>query len=177
MESVSVLDQYEMMATDRDFGGSAIVQHPSNPMITSILQCTAHLRPTDSPLTIPQFPPLPPGPAPATPAVTTPRKKQSKIERTDITKLNQAQIQVRLPVEDALKSLELREEIILTKLRNGVPMDYVQWFADLMAISQSKRNLEEKARLDSVGGPVADMLAKRQKKMAEQDGAPDWLLP
>lgn len=168
------------MLADRDFANSAIVQHPSNPMITSILQCTAHVRPTDDGRpTIFQFPPLLPGLAPATPAVTTHTKKQSKKERTSVSKLKQQKdrIKVKIPFEDAVKVLEMREATIVAKMRDGVPLDGATAFADLMTIGHCKQYLAEKARLESVGGSVADMLAERQKKMAEQDGAPDWLLP
>ena len=166
-------------------------------MITEILQRTQHLRPTNglhhpsgisvAPLAMPQNPPLPPGPAPTTPAVTTPTQEQLKKEQpkneqpkkepTDTTKLRPKPIKVKLPFEDPLQVLDLRRATILAKIQDGVPMDTAQVIADLTAINQSSRYLREKARLETVGGPIADMLVERQKKMADESGAPGWLLP
>ena len=74
-----------------DIAGSAVVEHPNNPMITELLQRTQHLRPTNglhhpfgisfAPLLLPLWPPLPPGPSSATPVVTTPTKEQLQEQR------------------------------------------------------------------------------------------------
>lgn len=180
------------MLADIGIAGSAVVQHPNNPMITEILQRTQHLRPTNglhhpsgtsvAPRMMPQNPPLPPGPAPPMPDFTTPtqeqlKKEQPKKERTGIKKLQQMPIKVKLPFEDSLQVLDLREATIMAKIKDGVPMSAATVIGDLTAINQSKRHLKEKARLEIVGGPIADMLVERQKKMAEASGAPAWLLP
>lgn len=172
---------------DKEFAGSAVVQHPDNPMITEILLHTQKLRPKDglhhssgnsvAPLVLPQGPSLPPGPAPATPVVTTPTKKQPKKERIGITKLQHALIKMKLPFEEPLMALELREAAILAKIRDGVPLSGAQVFGDLMAIGESKRYLKEKVRVEKAGGWAIDMLAQRQEKMAEKDGAPPVLGP
>lgn len=176
------------MLADRAFAGSEIVQHPSNPMITSILQCTQRLRPTDglhhssgisvAPLLVPRYPPLPPGPAPATPVVTTPTKEQSKKDRTGFTKSQHAPIKAKVPFEDQLRALDQREAIIVAQIKAGVPLSAAQVHGDFMEIGQSRLYVQEKVRLEVAGGKWADRLAGRQKKMGEKDEAPDWwLLP
>ena len=171
----------------KDFAGSAIVEHPYNRMISSVLQRTAHLRPTNgihhssgvsvAPLPIPQNQPLPPGPAPASPAVAAPREKQSTKERTGITKLTQARMRIKLPFGKQAKELEKEEATLLAKIRAGVDLDGKKVFAELMELGHSVRYMKEKDRLEKVGGPAVEMLAARQKMMAEKDGAPYWLLP
>lgn len=189
MEPVSRVHPHENMGVCRlieTFAGSAVVQHPNNPMITSILQCTQHLRPTNgrhhssgisvAPIVTPQYPPLPLGPAAAagTPVVTTPRKKQAKKLCAGVP----APVKVKLPFEEPLEVLKLREAAIIAKIKAGAPLSGAQVFADLMAIGQSRNYLTEKARLHIVGGRAADLLVERQKKMAEEVEAPDWwLLP
>lgn len=76
-----------------------------------------------------------------------------------------------------MKLLELREETIVAKMKNGESLRSAEVMADFYTIGLARQYLTEKARLDQSGGKVADMLAERQKTMAEQDGAPTDLLP
>ena len=164
-----------------------MVEHPNNPMISCILRCTKHLRPTDglhhpsgisvAPLLVPQYPPLPPGPVPAKPAVTTHMQKAHKRERPGTFKLKDAPIYIEFPFEDAMKSLDLREALIVAKMKTGLTQPVAEAFADLMAVAYSKGYLKEKARLEDAGGKTADRLAERLKKMAEDDGVPSYLFP
>ena len=161
-------------------------------MISCILRCTKNLRPTDglhhpsgtsvAPLLVPQYPPLPPGPVPATPAVTTHMQKAHmqkahKRERPGTSKLKDAPIYIEIPFEDAMKALDLREALIVAKMKTGLTQPVAEAFADLMAVAYSKGYLKEKARLEDAGGKTADLLAQRLKKMAEDDGVPSYLFP
>lgn len=175
------------MSTDRAFARRAVVQHPDNPMITEILECTQHLRPTDDlhdpfgisvdPLPTPQCPLLPPGPPPATPVVTPHTQNQAKREPISITRMKQARAKAKIPFEEAMRLLDEREATILAKMRSGAPPSGAEWFGDLFAVVNSRQILKEKARLEKAGGSTADRLAQRQKKMAEELGVPTDLLP
>lgn len=195
---------------DEEFTGSAVVEHPNNPLISCILQRTAHLRPTNgltyssgisvAPLLTPQLPPLPPGPPPTTqpatekqpsekqPSEKQPREKQPREKQLRekqlrekqgirIPVLEEAQIPVHLPFGTAMEVLEQREKILVAKAKSGTPLDSTQMLADFFTIGSAKEYLRKKDRLDNAGGRLGVMLAERQKRMAEQDGAPTDSLP
>lgn len=151
-------------------------------MITKILQRTKHLRPADglhhdsgisvAPLPTPQYPPLPPGPAPATPTVTThDAEKQPKKERKGLSKLKLAPIKVKLPFEDPLMVLELRDATLDAQMKAGAPFSVARMVADLTATGQNEQYLKEKARLEVFEGREVDRLVKKRKKKAGADGA------
>ena len=129
-------------------------------MITIILRRTAHLRPTDgihhpsglsvAPLLAPQQPPLPPGPVPATADVTTPTKKQDKKDHPNIFESRKASI------EETLKELDRREAIFTAKLKTGPPLPFVEVYDIFRTFANTRRHLEEKARLEGAGGKRAE---------------------
>ena len=148
-------------------------------MITEILEWTQHLRPIDGlhhPSGI-SVAPISPGPVTATPVITVPKNKEPEKERPSITKLKEARAKVKPPCEDPLEVLDQREKTILAQMRAGAPLSAAQVLAELTAIGQSRHHEEEKVRLKIAGGRAADMLVKRQKAMAEEDGALAYLPP
>lgn len=246
---------------DSGSGGSAIVQHPNNPSISRILECTAHLRPTEgipgSPGT-PQGPPLPPGPAPATPATTTiDEKKRFKQDLLNIIKTKHPPIEVQLPnypmiasffqkagylrwihdtrhfqkpviapsdmpeytppprgsfparsaaqipikqqeaekqrlvanalkhtpmgrkmlVDDPLKLLKQKEAILRSELKAGPSRPQKEVMNDIQEVCKRIESIVREAELDDAGGKIAEGLARRLKKMAEEDGVPPNDIP
>lgn len=181
------------MLADSGVAKSAVVEHPHNSMITTVLQCTAHLRPIDglhhslgisvAPVLLHQQPALPPGLGPpglgpATPATTTPTESDN-IDRPGVTRLKQAlkEKEKKLLFDDPLKVLDQREAVLVAQMKTGHSQPVAEVFADMMTIANSRRRLKEKARLEEAGGEIADRLAQRLKKMAEEDGVPSYLLP
>lgn len=78
--------------------------------------------------------------------------------------------------EGQIKELEQKKSILVSQLYAGFLVGD-QFTDGLWEICGPMEALKEEARLKVVGGRVADMLVERQKKMAQADGAPDWLLP
>lgn len=176
--------------TESGIAGSAIVEHPDNRMITTVLQRTAHLRPTDgfhdpsglsiAPLSAPQQTPLPLGLVPATPAVTTPTKQQDKKARGHDFKSRITSFIKKPSVEETSKDLDQRERILLAKINTGLPsspLAEVSAELELNEIANDRRRLKERAGLEDAGGKTADWLAQRLKKKAEEDGMNQNLLP
>ena len=171
------------MLADSDLADSAVVEHPYNPMISYVLRWTTHLRPTDglhdssgipvAPLLVPQFPPLPPGPAPATPAITTHQREHPSI----LNRFKDASTKEKSSLEDRLKELDHREAMLLAKMKTGFSESVAKVLDDSMALGKIKADLKEEARLEKAGGKIADRLAQRLKKMAEDDGVPPYTLP
>lgn len=100
------------MLADSGVAESAVVEHPHNSMITTVLQRTAHLRPTDglhhslgisvAPVLLHQHPAFPPGLGPARPALTTPTEKRNNKDRPGDTRLKEAlKKKKKLPFEEA----------------------------------------------------------------------------
>ena len=168
---------------DGDLADSAVVEHPYNPMISYVLRWTAHLRPTDglhhssgisvAPLLVPRYPPVPPGPAPVTPAITMYQRERPSI----LNRLKDASTKKKSSFEDRLKELDHREAILLAKMKTEFSESVVKALDDCMALGKIKADLKEKARLEKAGGKIADRLAQRLKKMAEDDGVPPYTLP
>lgn len=176
------------MLADSDVAKSAVVEHPHNSMITTVLQHTAHLRPTDglhhslgisvAPPLSHQRPAFPPGLGPATPAVTTPTKKHDKKDRPGDTRLKEAiknkkeKLLRECPLSELdqrEKELDRQEAIQVGKLKLGVSQPTEEAFDELMAYTHSRRQLQEKkerARLEEAGGQVMDRLAQRQMERA-----------
>ena len=175
------------MLADSGVAGSAVVQHPYNSMITSILQRTAHLRPTDglhhssgisvAPVLLHQHLPRPPGLEPATPAVTTPTKEQHTKGGPGNSGSKRTAIKLKRAFEDPLKVLDQREAVLMAKMKTKLGKEFGEVFDNLTTIVNNKRKLKEKARLEEAGGKIADRLAQRLKKLAEEDGVPTYLLP
>lgn len=176
------------MLADSGVAKSAVVEHPHNSMITTVLQCTAHLRPIDglhhslgisvAPVLLHQHPALPPSLGPATPATTTPTESDN-IDRPGDARLKQAlkEKEKKLLFDDSLKVLDQREAVLVAQMKTGHSQPVAEVFADMMTIANSRRQLKEKARLEEAGGKIADGLAQRLKKTAEEDGVPPYLLP
>lgn len=162
------------MLADSAFVGSGFIQHPTNPMMSSVLQCTAHLRPREG--GFPMFF-VDATSASAALVVTSPSKKQASKERAGITKCNHPPIRMKVPFEDQIDRWELKQATILAKMQDGRLSNPKQVIADLTEIGVHIRYLKEKARVESVGGQTADEMVKVQKMMAEESGGPDWLLP
>ena len=175
---------------------SAIVEHPNNPMITTILLCTAHVRPKDgihdpsgisvAPKNRPRYLPLAPGPAKATPAITTfsqERPTQPRLSRftrrgvVNMIKLKHASTKRETPLEEQLKVLDQRIANLQAEMRAGLSRPFGEIWDDLQANAKSRGSLVEKARLEDAGGKIADRLAHRLKKLAEDDGAAMILIP
>ena len=152
---------------DEDFNGSTVVEHPNNPLISRILQFTAHLRPTNG---LQQ-----PGRPPTTQSVT--KKQPRERESIRIPVLEKAQIPVHLPFETAMDMLEQREKILVAKAKTGESLDNTQMLADFLTIGSAKEYLRKKDRTENAGGRLGVILAERQKRMAELDGAPTDSLP
>ena len=174
---------HQSTLADSAFAGSATVQHPSNPMFTSILQSTAHLRPTDGILHPPgvslspllPHAPLLPGPAPATPAVTTQTGKEHQEQDRCAIKPRQASDEL----EKSLKREEEKLATLLAEMKAGSSRPVAEVFADILMTIKFKADLKEKARLE-LAEDIREKLAgayTRVKKIAKEDRAPNILIP
>ena len=150
--------------TESGIAGSAVVEHPDNPMITMVLQRTVHLRPDNSIL-------------PATPAVTIPTKKQDKEDGARVFKSRNTSITAKAAMEETLKELDHREGILDAQINSGLPLTPAEVHDEIMTIVNTRGHLKEKARLEDAGGKIADRLAQRAKKRAEEDEMNPDLLP
>ena len=140
--------------TERGIAGSAVVEHPDNRMITTILQRTAHLRPT---------------------GIT----QQDKKGRGHDFKSRMASFKKKVSMEETLKDLDQREGILLAKINTGIlsPLADVNAEVELNEIANTRQRLKEEAELKDAGGKTADWLAQRLKKKAEGDGMNLDLMP
>ena len=134
-------------------------------MITLILTRTVHLRPTD-------------GIFPATPAVTTPMEKQDEKDGARVFKSRNTSMKEKASMEETLKELDHREGILEAKMNSGLASTPAEVHDELMTITNTRGHLKEKARLEDAGGKIADELAQRLKKNAEEEDGmnPDSLL-
>lgn len=179
------------MLADSGVAKSAVVEHPHNSMITTVLQYTAHLRPTDglhhssgisvAPVLLHQHPAFPPGLGFDTPAATTSTEKRENKERPGDIRLKQAlKEKKKPPLEDPLQVLDHKQAVLESKMKIGPSQPTADVLADMMTTADSRRQLKEKARLEEAGGKIADRLADRlaqRLKMDEEDEVPPYLLP
>ena len=163
--------------TESGIAGSAVIVHPYNDTITTVLQRTAHLRPTDGeyPLFAPLQSPLPLGPAPAIPTITTFRKKQGKKNRG--LKWRNASDEEKELMAEGLKVLDQREEILRAELEAETPISSADIHDELKRIAKARGQLKKKAWLKDVEGKRVDRLAERLTKapLADPDKTADWL--
>ena len=228
---------------DDSFTDSSIVEHPNNPMITKILQATAHLRRADgihppsddnhppssrisvASMLTPEEPPPPAGPSPATPAINNPTEGEAHLRRADGVDrrpplftpqypplpagpsrdmaatidpteshsnkerpslrgkipLKYGRENGKSPFEDEINSLNLKLENVRTEMNaarpkagdpiTGVNQHWGELLDEFTVIGRRIDFLAEKARVDEAGGKIADDLAHKLKKLAEDDGS------
>ena len=135
--------------TESGIAGSAIVEYPDNRMITTILQRTAHLRPTDGS-----------------------HNQQDKKDRGRDFKPRTTSYKKKVSSEETSKDLDQREGILRAKINTGMfsPFAEVDAKSVLTEIANTRQRLKEKAGLKDAGGKTADLLAQRLKTKAEEDG-------
>ena len=83
-------------------------------------------------------------------------KRQAQDDRPHIFKSGNAPVKEKGLIEETLKELDRREDILVRNLRTGPTLPFAELYKQFRAIGLAREHLKEKARLEDAGGKTAE---------------------